>query len=121
MGATSGQIALAWLLAQKPWIVSIPSSPRIEQLKVNVLSVEVELTPDCLAQFAQPLSAIPVQGNRLPEAVLSLRTKQAGQAVPRSVPAARLDPACHLWPAGRKLRGMSAVVVVLVSVGDCRG
>ena len=50
-GATSAQIALAWLLAQRPWIVPIPGTRRLERLEENVASADVELTPDDLAEI----------------------------------------------------------------------
>jgi aryl-alcohol dehydrogenase-like predicted oxidoreductase len=64
--ATPAQIALAWLLAQKPWIVPIPGTTKLERLKENVGAATVELTAADLRQIADALAAIPVQGDRYP-------------------------------------------------------
>jgi aryl-alcohol dehydrogenase-like predicted oxidoreductase len=64
--ATSAQIALAWLLAQKPWIVPIPGTTKLHRLKENVSSVDVELTADDLRQIHDALASIQVQGDRYP-------------------------------------------------------
>lgn len=66
-GATPAQIALAWLLAQKPWIVPIPGTRKLERLEENIGAVEVELTPDDLQEIASVLSEITIQGARYPE------------------------------------------------------
>ena len=68
--ATAPQIALAWLLAQKPWIVPIPGTTRRERLTENLGAVDIELTPDDLREIDAAASKIEVQGARLPEAVL---------------------------------------------------
>jgi aryl-alcohol dehydrogenase-like predicted oxidoreductase len=65
--ATPAQIALAWLLAQKPWIVPIPGTRRLERLDENVGAVAVELTPDDLGEIENVASKITVQGARYPE------------------------------------------------------
>jgi aryl-alcohol dehydrogenase-like predicted oxidoreductase len=65
--ATPAQIALAWLLAQKPWIVPIPGTRRIERLDENLGAAAVELTPDDLGEIGAALSRIEVQGDRYPE------------------------------------------------------
>jgi aryl-alcohol dehydrogenase-like predicted oxidoreductase len=65
-GATPAQIALAWLLAQKPWIVPIPGSRKLERLEENIGAVDVELTPDDLAEIESALSEITIQGERYP-------------------------------------------------------
>jgi aryl-alcohol dehydrogenase-like predicted oxidoreductase len=65
--ATPAQIALAWLLAQKPWIVPIPGSRKIERLDENIGAVAVELTSDDLREIESALSKITVQGARYPE------------------------------------------------------
>jgi aryl-alcohol dehydrogenase-like predicted oxidoreductase len=70
--ATTAQIALAWLLAQKPWIVPIPGTTKLHRLEENLGAVNVELTPEDLQQIEESASKIPVQGERLPEAVLKL-------------------------------------------------
>jgi aryl-alcohol dehydrogenase-like predicted oxidoreductase len=66
-GATPAQIALAWLLAQKPWIVPIPGSRKVERLEENIGAVAVELTSDDLREIENALSKITVQGGRYPE------------------------------------------------------
>jgi len=66
-GATPGQIALAWLLAQKPWIVPIPGSRRLEHLDENLGALAVELTPDDLREIESALAKITIQGDRYPE------------------------------------------------------
>jgi len=66
-GATPAQIALAWLLAQKPWIVPIPGSRKLEHLDENIGSLAVELTPDDLLEIESAISKIKVQGDRYPK------------------------------------------------------
>jgi aryl-alcohol dehydrogenase-like predicted oxidoreductase len=66
-GATPAQIALAWLLAQKPWIVPIPGSRRLEHLDDNIGALAVELTADDLQEIERALSKITVQGDRYPK------------------------------------------------------
>jgi aryl-alcohol dehydrogenase-like predicted oxidoreductase len=70
--STPAQIALAWLLAQKPWIVPIPGTRKLERLEENLGSAEVELTPGELNEIEVAASKITIQGARLPEAVLAL-------------------------------------------------
>jgi aryl-alcohol dehydrogenase-like predicted oxidoreductase len=67
--ATPAQIALAWLLAQKPWIVPIPGTKKLERLKENLGSADVSLTPEDLREIESASSQIKIQGARLPEAV----------------------------------------------------
>jgi aryl-alcohol dehydrogenase-like predicted oxidoreductase len=62
--ATPAQIALAWLLAQKPWIVPIPGSRKLERLDENIGSVNIELTSEDLSQIDHAMSQIKVVGNR---------------------------------------------------------
>jgi aryl-alcohol dehydrogenase-like predicted oxidoreductase len=71
-GTTPAQIALAWLLAQKPWIVPIPGTTKLHRLEENLGAVNIELTSDDLREIEAAASKIPVQGARLPEAVLKL-------------------------------------------------
>jgi aryl-alcohol dehydrogenase-like predicted oxidoreductase len=66
-GATPAQIALAWLLAQKPWIAPIPGTTKLSRLEENIGAVSVELTPDDLRQIDEAASKIPIQGGRYPE------------------------------------------------------
>ena len=63
-GATPAQIALAWLLAQKPWIVPIPGSRKLERLDENIGAADIELTPDDLSEIADAMSKITVVGDR---------------------------------------------------------
>jgi len=65
--ATPAQIALAWLLAQKPWIVPIPGTRKLERLEENIGAVAVELTSDDLREIDRAASRITVQGARYPE------------------------------------------------------
>jgi aryl-alcohol dehydrogenase-like predicted oxidoreductase len=65
-GATPAQIALAWLLAQKPWIVPIPGTTKLHRLEENLGAAEVELTPEDLAAIERAASEIQVEGNRYP-------------------------------------------------------
>ena len=66
-GATPAQIALAWLLAQKPWIVPIPGSRKLERLDENIGALAVEFKPDDLQEIKSAISKITVQGDRYPE------------------------------------------------------
>lgn len=65
--ATPAQIALAWLLAQKPWIVPIPGTTKLNRLEENIGAVEIDLTADDLREIDNASSAILVQGARYPE------------------------------------------------------
>lgn len=65
--ATTAQIALAWLLAQKPWIVPIPGTTKLHRLEENIRAAEIELTPDDLREIESATSKIPVQGARYSE------------------------------------------------------
>jgi aryl-alcohol dehydrogenase-like predicted oxidoreductase len=67
-GATAGQIALAWLLAQKPWIVPIPGTRKLHRLEENIGAADVELSGDELAEIEAAASKIQVQGGRYNEA-----------------------------------------------------
>jgi aryl-alcohol dehydrogenase-like predicted oxidoreductase len=70
--ATPAQIALAWLLEQKPWIVPIPGTTKLHRLEENLGAVNVELTPDDLRELDMASSKIPVQGARYPEELQKL-------------------------------------------------
>jgi len=70
--ATPAQIALAWLLAQKAWIVPIPGTTKLHRLEENLGAAAIELTPDDLREMEGAASKITIQGARLPEAVLKL-------------------------------------------------
>ncbi|RZJ66918.1 MAG: aldo/keto reductase [Flavobacterium sp.] len=65
--ATSAQIALAWLLAQKPWIVPIPGTTKLHRLQENTGATAIELSPDDLQQIASAAAKIDAQGARYPE------------------------------------------------------
>ena len=67
-GATPGQIALAWLLAQKPWIVPIPGTRKLHRLEENIGAADVQLTADELSEIEDAASKIQVQGGRYNEA-----------------------------------------------------
>jgi aryl-alcohol dehydrogenase-like predicted oxidoreductase len=67
--ATPAQIALAWLLAQKPWIVPIPGPTKLHRLEENIGAVAVELTSDDLREIENASSNIKVEGARYPEAI----------------------------------------------------
>ncbi len=70
--ATPAQIALAWLLAQKPWIVPIPGTTKLARLEENIGAAAVELRPDDLRDIERAASKNPVQGARYPEALLRM-------------------------------------------------
>ena len=65
--ATPAQIALAWLLAQKPWIVPIPGTKKVNRLVENIGAVNIKLTPDDLREIDNATSSITVHGERYPE------------------------------------------------------
>jgi len=69
--ATSAQIALAWLLAQKPWIVPIPGTTKLHRLQENIGAATVTLSTTDLHQIADALKAIKIQGERYPAALLA--------------------------------------------------
>ena len=67
--ATPAQVALAWLLAQKQWIVPIPGTTKVPRLEENIGAVDVELTADDLAEIDRATSKITIEGARYPEAM----------------------------------------------------
>ena len=71
-GATPAQIALAWLLAQKPWIVPIPGTTKLHRLEENLGALNVELNGNDLKQIGEAASRLKLEGARLPEAVLKM-------------------------------------------------
>jgi aryl-alcohol dehydrogenase-like predicted oxidoreductase len=71
-GATPAQVALAWLLAQKPWIVPIPGTTKLHRLEENLGATAVELSLEDLREINNVASRIPLQGERLPESVLRM-------------------------------------------------
>ena len=68
--ATPAQVAIAWLLAQKPWIVPIPGTTKLHRLDENLGAANLEFTPGDLQEMAEAAKRIEVHGARLPEAVL---------------------------------------------------
>ena len=64
--ATPAQIALAWLLAQKPWIVPIPGTTKLQRLEENIGAVSIELTPEDLSEIKSAASQIEIEGERYP-------------------------------------------------------
>jgi aryl-alcohol dehydrogenase-like predicted oxidoreductase len=70
--ATPAQIALAWLLSRKPWIVPIPGTTKIHRLEENLGAAGVELSPECLEEIDTAASKITLKGARLPEAMLKM-------------------------------------------------
>lgn len=72
LAATPAQVALAWLLAQKPWIVPIPGTTKLHRLEENLGAVALELGDDDLQQINAAVASIAIQGARLPEAALKM-------------------------------------------------
>jgi aryl-alcohol dehydrogenase-like predicted oxidoreductase len=70
--ATRAQIAIAWVLAQKPWIVPIPGTTKLQRLEENLAAAAVELTPDDLRDIQNAISSITVQGDRYPQSLAAL-------------------------------------------------
>jgi aryl-alcohol dehydrogenase-like predicted oxidoreductase len=75
--ATPAQIALAWVMAQRPWIVPIPGTTNMEHMRQNVDAVAVHFTPAELAELNQSLTRIKIQGQRLPDAVQAFSDVEA--------------------------------------------
>jgi aryl-alcohol dehydrogenase-like predicted oxidoreductase len=71
-GVTSAQIALAWLLAQKPWIVPIPGTTKMIRMEENIGAADVELTADDLKRIEDATAKLSLEGARLPEAMLKM-------------------------------------------------
>jgi aryl-alcohol dehydrogenase-like predicted oxidoreductase len=74
-GATPAQIAVAWLLARKPWIVPIPGSRKLERLGENLGALDVELTPGDLQEIEEALSKMTIQGDRYPASMKTLTNR----------------------------------------------
>jgi aryl-alcohol dehydrogenase-like predicted oxidoreductase len=70
--ATAAQIALAWLLAQRPWIVPIPGTTKLNRLEENIAAALIELTPDDLLRVEAAAAQIVVSGDRYPQAEADL-------------------------------------------------
>ncbi|NIJ75531.1 aryl-alcohol dehydrogenase-like predicted oxidoreductase [Xanthomonas campestris] len=75
--ATPAQLALAWLLAQKPWIVPIPGTTRIAHLKENLGAAAITFSGEELAELNAAVTAVPIQGERLPAGVLQMSGVEA--------------------------------------------
>ena len=71
-GATAAQIALAWLLAQKPWIVPIPGTKKLDRLEENLGAVDVSLSAADLAEIGRGAAEIKVEGERYPAQLLEM-------------------------------------------------
>jgi aryl-alcohol dehydrogenase-like predicted oxidoreductase len=71
-GVTPAQVALAWLLAQKPWIVPIPGTTKQHRLEENLMGAELDLSTDDLDAIRNQLSSVQIQGDRLPEAAMKM-------------------------------------------------
>ena len=71
-GATPAQVALAWLLAQKPWIVPIPGTTKLHRLKENLGAVNIALTEADLTEISEASSSLTLEGARLPEPMLKM-------------------------------------------------
>ena len=72
LDATPGQVALAWLLAQKPWIVPIPGTRRIHRLQENMSAAALDLTPEHVADLTAASDSVTVQGDRYPESMQAM-------------------------------------------------
>jgi aryl-alcohol dehydrogenase-like predicted oxidoreductase len=75
--AAPAQLSLAWLLAQKPWIVPIPGTTKISHMEENLGAAEIRFTPDELKELTEAVTAIKIQGDRLPKEVLKLSGVEA--------------------------------------------
>ena len=84
--AAPAQIALAWLLAQEPWIVPIPGTTKLERLEENIGAVDAELTPDDLDEIDRAASEIKIHGERYPQ---KLEARTASPCRGPTTPAAR--------------------------------
>ena len=76
-GATPAQIALAWLMAQKPWIAPIPGTTQMAHMLENIGAAAVRFTPPEIADLNASVVAIKIEGARLPEGVLALSGVEA--------------------------------------------
>ena len=91
--ARPGQIALAWLMAQKPWIVPIPGSTQMAHMLENVGATAVTFTPDELGELNAAVAAIEVRGQRLPDAVLAYSGVEApGKELTRAASRIAIHP-----------------------------
>ena len=69
--ATPAQVALAWLLAQRPWIVPIPGTTKLHRLEENIRAASVQLSANDLTEIERTASAITVKGDRYPEQLMA--------------------------------------------------
>jgi aryl-alcohol dehydrogenase-like predicted oxidoreductase len=72
LSVTPGQVALAWLLAQRPWIVPIPGTRRIERVDENLAAADLDLTPEQTAELTAASDSVTVQGDRYPAAMQAM-------------------------------------------------
>src|SRR4051794_3981956 len=72
LGATPGQVALAWLLSRKPWIVPIPGTRRLERLDENLAAADLDVSQDDLDELTVASDSVPVQGDRYPAAMQAM-------------------------------------------------
>jgi aryl-alcohol dehydrogenase-like predicted oxidoreductase len=70
--ATPAQVALAWILAQRPWIVPIPGTTKLSRFEENLAAAELALSPGDLAKIADALARIEVEGERYPPALMAV-------------------------------------------------
>ena len=75
--ATPAQLALAWLLAQKPWIVPIPGTTNVAHMEENIGAAEITFTPDELRRLNTDVASVTIQGERLPTAVMQMSNVEA--------------------------------------------
>jgi aryl-alcohol dehydrogenase-like predicted oxidoreductase len=78
-GVTPAQLSLAWLLAQKPWIVPIPGTTKVTHLEQNIAAASITFTPDELRELDREVAAIAIRGERLPPEVLKMSGVEAPQ------------------------------------------
>jgi aryl-alcohol dehydrogenase-like predicted oxidoreductase len=71
-GATPAQIALAWLLARKPWIVPIPGTTKLHRIQENMKAAEIELTSEDMDQIELASEKITIRGERYPESIAKM-------------------------------------------------
>ncbi|MBK7991803.1 MAG: aldo/keto reductase [Comamonadaceae bacterium] len=81
--ATPAQLALAWLLAQKPWIVPIPGTTNMAHLEENIGAAAISFTPGELKQLTADVAAVRIQGARLPPAVMQMSGVEAPMPKPK--------------------------------------
>jgi hypothetical protein len=96
-GASPAQIALAWLLAQKPWIVPIPGTTKLSRIDENIGAAGIALTPADLARIDQAVSQITVQGDRYPQTEAArINRRRAAVAAAAGQPFSSME-SCATW------------------------